>query len=105
MLPFTSLDAATAPGAGAVLDLQRVEKDFTVSTWAVGSPSSVTMTLQGSHDGTHWVNMGNLSVGDMFAAASGFLVRFVRVNLTAISGGTSPAVTATIAVAGDDPSD
>jgi hypothetical protein len=102
MLPFTSLDAATAPGPGAELDLQRVEKDFTIAAWATGSPSSVNLTLQGSHDGTNWVNLtSNVPLGGM-TAAGGFLVRYVRANLTAITGGTSPAITATIAAGGDD---
>jgi hypothetical protein len=102
MLPYLSLDAATAAGPGAVLDLGRVESEFTLAVFTTGSPSTCNVVLQGSHDGENWAGIsGPASVG-LNNSNSGFLVRYVRADCTALSGGTSPTVTATIAAAGGD---
>ena len=103
MLPFTSLDAAGSPGAGAVLDLGRVEGTFTAIVWATGNPTGQPVDLEGSHDGAHWIVLqGGLGAGYVASVNDGPLVRFARANLRYISGGTSPTFTVTIACGGSD---
>jgi hypothetical protein len=102
-LPFKSLDAATAPGPGASRDLEGVSARHTFVTTATGDPTSYGVALEGSHDEVTWFTLQTASglsgtvVRSYPDGATAHLVRFVRVNLTGLSGGTSPTVTATIA--------
>lgn len=63
-----------------------------------GSPTSVSVNLEGSHDNVNWVNLTTYT-----STSSGYVsfdsqvrVRYVRANLTAITGGSSPTITASI---------
>ena len=102
-LPFTSLDAAAATGAGASRDLEALSGHHTMVVSSTGSPSSVSVILEGSHDGSVWVQLGTaVGAGPSVRTVPGdgvleHLVRFVRANLVTLSGGSSPTVTATIA--------
>jgi hypothetical protein len=107
-LPFTSLNAATATGPGASRDLETVGGYHGMIAWSTGSPATAQVTLEGSHDGSNWVILGtgvNATGGpaSLIVPSSstpgnpGLLVRYVRANLTSLSGGSSPTVTATIA--------
>jgi hypothetical protein len=95
-LPFTSLDAATSPGAGSVRDLEGSLFHHTVLVWATGEPSAVRVDFYGSHDGDNWFNFGNTTGAPLSVDR---VVRYVRADLTTLTGGTSPALTATIASA------
>jgi hypothetical protein len=111
-LPFTSLNAATAAGPGASNDLETVSNAHTMVVSCTGSTSPFTANyvLEGSHDGTAWISLVNGSFGagatvsSISTSVGSALVRYVRANLTFISGGTAPTFTATIAskIAEDD---
>lgn len=101
MLPFVSLDAETGTGPGAVRDLETVLTQHRGVGTVSGSPSTLEVHLEGSLDGETWYSMGtSASTGPVFAltafASFACPARFVRANVTAISGGSSPAVTVTI---------
>ena len=98
--PNTSLAAATATGPGVVTDLGVVRTAHALDTTITGSPSAVTVNLEGSLDGTAWVVLATstATAGDV-QTVSGKGVRYVRANLVALTGGTAPTVTALIASA------
>jgi hypothetical protein len=69
----------------------------TVQIVLSGSPSGCTINLDGSLDGSHWNDISGSQTctsNIMFHVVSRS-VRFVRGDLTALSGGTSPTVTVT----------
>lgn len=102
-LPFVSLDAATVAGAGASRDLEDVGSVFGVLMSHTGAPTSVTVVLEGSHDGVIWHRVADspvlLSEGypSTFVTVTDHLFRHVRAYLVTLSGGSSPTVTASIA--------
>ena len=49
-----SLDTATGNGAGTALTLASVLRCHTIIVSYTGTPSSVHVNLEGSHDGTIW---------------------------------------------------
>lgn len=65
------------------------------------------MALEGSHDGSVWCEIGptrcepNVSAAAKITATDP-LVRYVRANILSLSGGTSPAVTVTVASDADE---
>lgn len=103
-VPFTSLNAATTTGAGSSRDLGELADHHTMLFTVTGG-ASWTIVLEGSHDDTHWLSLGQgsgssagpIEVTVPTTALPGTLVRYVRANLTALTGGSSPTVTATIA--------
>jgi len=97
--PYTSLNAATSTGPGAVTDLGVVRSSHTLQTSTTGAPTGVTVTLEGSLAATGpWVTLATSTstTGDV-QSATGKAVRYVRANLTVLTGGTAPTVTALIA--------
>lgn len=102
MLPFNSLDAATATGAGTSKDLEESKSDHFMIVSLTGGPSTISVDLEGSHDGSMWVVLANASTGagaTRTASVVGKPVRYVRANLVELSGGTSPTASVTIASA------
>lgn len=115
ILPFASLTSAAAVGDGAPVDLNGTSNEFTLVAFTSGAPSSFYVELEGSHDGVNWFELG-LYVGASGDATSSEYTntnnngggqpatrvkphaRYLRANLTSLSGGMSPTVTATIAV-------
>lgn len=99
-LPFTSLNAATAVGAGSSRDLEGSFTNHTMVVTATGNPTQVTVALEGSLDGSNWLAIGGgVNCVPPLAIGNSRTVRYVRANLTALVGGTSPTVTAIIASA------
>lgn len=115
ILPFVSLSAAGAAGPGISVDLNGTSNEFTLVTTVTGSPSSVNVNLEGSHDNVNWFGIvSSTSIGSQVVLStevtSGQPVgstpdatykphaRYVRAHLVSLSGGTSPTVTATVAV-------
>jgi hypothetical protein len=99
--PTTSLNAATATGAGPVVDLGVVRSSHTLQTTVTGAPTGVSVNLEGSLAvGGPWAVLANSTstTGDV-QTASGKAVRYVRANLVTLTGGTAPTVTALIASA------
>jgi len=99
-LPFTALNAVTATGAGASRDLEKAFATFDVLLFTTGSPTTVTVVLEGSHDGTNWYQIGNpaITLSTPHQLITGYVFRYVRANLITLTGGSSPTVTATVAV-------
>lgn len=93
-LKYTSLAAATATGAGAQMDASG-SRTYTLDVRTTGSPASFTVALEGTLDGTNWTSIGTTSTTGRTRFADS-PVKTIRANLTALSGGTSPTVTAVI---------
>lgn len=68
---------------------------FTVAVNTTGSPASYSVQLEGSMDNTNWKIIGSAITSDGVSAqtTSNIFYPFVRANLTAVSGGTSPKIT------------
>lgn len=114
ILPFVALNAATSTGPGSSVDLQGVSDAFTLYASATGSPTDWRVYLELSHDGSNWFFAGQVtntsaqytSTKTNFGSVTGSSppvsyvphARYARANLTVLTGGTSPTVTATIAV-------
>lgn len=94
---LTLLDAVTATGAGTAYSLGGLMSNFSiVIVYATAAADVATVKLQGSHDDTNWVDMGN-SV-DVSATTVGFAVankpfQYVRGNLSAYTAGSCTGVT------------
>lgn len=97
-----SLVAATATGAGVALTFDSPRRShFNYQVSWTGSPSSVVVTLEITVDGTNWVTWatftsngttppsGSIQGGDIGP------IMGARLNLTTLSGGSSPTVSAT----------
>lgn len=99
---FTSLNAAAATGAGIANEMFGPRNIHTMQVIVTGAPSAAVVNLEGSADGgTTWgklatfdLTAGNIS-GD-FVTASDASVNRIRANLSTLTGGTSPTVTAII---------
>ncbi|NJP24451.1 hypothetical protein FLW53_09565 [Microbispora sp. SCL1-1] len=68
---------------------------------ASGNPSSALVWLQGSIDGVNWHNLLGLDAAGspklgFVGTSTGVVVRYVRLELSALTGGTSPAVSASL---------
>lgn len=96
MLPFVALDAVAATGPGPTKDLEGVCREFSIVVTATGAPDNVSVVLQGSHDELVWYGIATVPLG-AFSPDPGHFTRYVRANLQALSGGTSPTVRVTIA--------
>ena len=111
--PFVSLDGATTVGPGAALDMEDLFRDFTLCVTTAGMAtanplSSITVELEGSHDGQNWALLeirtvtgsSRTTLHTANKAVTAPLVRYVRANLVALTAGSgSPSVTASVAIA------
>lgn len=94
---LTLLAAVTATGAGTAFDLGTMRDEFSLLAATTGSPT-FSVTFQGSLDGTDWFALGSaISSVTNGTAVTGQIARYVRANLTTLTGGTSPTVTAELA--------
>jgi hypothetical protein len=96
---FSPALAATGPTGFLALGNQTVLALFYVVT---GSPASLSIQLEGSPDGVAAFLLGSAGTstsGGIITLSSLVYVPYLRVNLTALSGGSSPTVTATVAYA------
>ena len=99
MLPFVSLDAVGSTGAGESHDFETAVRDMTMIATCTGSPDSAVVQLQGSHDNESWIGFSSVTLSGVSTVATTTAlhwIRYVRANLTTLSGGSSPTVTATI---------
>lgn len=111
---FQSLKNATGTGAGSILDVSSVVGGVTYKDWALqvvltGSPAAAIVVLEvcldyNPNDPTsgHWTTVATWDV--TAPHASGDIVQqlaklggYARANLTTLTGGTSPTVSAWIA--------
>lgn len=74
---------------------------FALEILVTGSPSGCRVDLQGSIDGTNWLALPcsfNISAGPWYGYFVSTVqpVRYVRLWLTGLTGGSSPTVTASV---------
>ncbi len=103
----TALNSVTTDTTSSITTLSAVRKDVSMQVVLTGSPTGGTITLQGSLDGTTFdpvtgglalFTIGTDTSGNIkFSAAKPFLA--YRVVLAGLTGGTTPHVTAKVAVA------
>jgi hypothetical protein len=99
--PLSSLNAATVTGGGTAYDLGVCHGNWSMAVTVAGGPSGCAVQLQGSLDGTGWYSVGSATSntsGTAVATAANTPARYIRANLTTLTGGTSPTVTALIGV-------
>jgi len=94
------LNGATAIGASTSHSVRMKSRNHTVQVTITGAPTAVTVDLEGSLDNTTFNSLADyvLTAADLTAAAAMFHVvdkpvRYVRVNVTNLVGGTAPTVT------------
>ena len=99
-MAFKFLDAVTTTGASTAKAFSKIVKSHTVQVTVTGSPTAVTVDLEGSLDNitffqldTHPFNNGEIPSGKSMFHVINKPVRFVRLNLTKLTGGTAPTVT------------
>lgn len=69
---------------------------FTFSVTTTGSPTSYSISIQGSVDNVQWTAIpfaGPLTADAQYAVSGSTSWHYLRVNITAVSGGTNPTVT------------
>lgn len=95
------LNAATATGASTTHVVRMKPRNHTVQFTITGAPTAVTMDLEGSLDDTTWISLAShiMTAAELTATAAMFHVvdkpvRYVRLNLTTLTAGTAPTVTA-----------
>ena len=98
----TLLNAATGTGAGGTFKTNTIPDKHTVQVTMGGTvvATAVTVDLEGSLDGTFWQALAShaLDAGEITAEGAIFHVvnapiKYVRANLTTLTGGTAPTVT------------
>jgi hypothetical protein len=97
-----SLNAVTANGPGVPVDFGGGVKDVSIEVTTTGSPTGGTVTLMVSDDGVTYVaTTTTVTVGANPAAAvlSNGAWRYVRTDLSSLTGGTAPTVTAKVMAA------
>lgn len=96
------LDAAAATGASSSVKVGSTPAKHTVHATMGGTvvASAVTVDLEGSLDDATWFTLAShaFSAGEITAEQAMFHVvdkpvRYVRANLTTLTGGTDPTVT------------
>jgi hypothetical protein len=99
-MSFKMLDAVTTTGASQSVPIRKIGVKHTVQATTTGNPTAVTVDLEGSLDNITWFQIATspFTAGEITAQGSMFHVidtpvRYVRVNLTTLLGGTSPTVT------------
>lgn len=126
---FKALDAVTADGVGPILDLQGLATSLSLYVTGTGLEPAMggAIVPQVSVDGVTWAYIANptphlLSMGMTLDEVAGNIgsgpfdsrvqsslsgapqfFRYVRVGLYGLSGGTSPTVTAHVAVGDIEP--
>lgn len=88
--------ALTATGTTTSLATAGNDK-HTLAAIVTGSPTGCSVRLEGSNDGTNYFDLSGAqtcTTSVMFHVVDRPVV-FVRANVTALSGGTAPTVTAT----------
>jgi hypothetical protein len=93
----TSLNAATAAGAGVAVTFDTPKTDVSMQVATTGGPT-FNVDFEVSLDGIHWVaarSFGSPGISNLQGTGA-FPVLSARANLTSLSGGTSPTVTAVV---------
>lgn len=95
------LNAVAATGAGTTHAVRMKPRNHTVQFTITGAPTAVTLDLEGSLDDSTWISLAShiMTAAELIATAAMFHVvdkpvRYVRLNLTTLTAGTTPTVTA-----------
>lgn len=94
----TILDTATATGAGSSWsvpesDWRGVFEDFGWQVVVAGTFSALSVTLEGSIDGTNWTTLDtSTATGGEYRAVVQHPVQFIRANVGTFTGGTSVTI-------------
>jgi hypothetical protein len=94
-----SLNAVTVTGAGSALMFDEPKASHTMFVLTTGSPSTVTVFLEGTPDGVNWFEISSITNTSLLNIGANWPLAGVRANLTVLSGGSSPTVTAWFASA------
>jgi len=94
------LNAATATGPSTSWAVRMKPRNHTVQFTITGAPTAVTVDLEGSLDDSTWISLAShvMSAAELTATQAMFHVvdkpvRYIRTNLTTLTGGTAPTVT------------
>lgn len=85
---LTSLNGASATGAGTAFNLGSTVNSFGVQIVAASGSPTFSVNLQGSLDGTNWFTIGSAITTAGQTYVGNACVPFVRLNTGSISGGT-----------------
>lgn len=97
------LNAATATGAGSVHTVRTRPSQHTIAATLGGDvvATAATVDLEGSLDNSTWFSLDSHAFNAAEITATSAMyhvvnrpVRYVRLNLTTLTGGTNPTVTA-----------
>lgn len=95
----TSLAAVTANGNGTVVDFGSPKRCVTLAISTTGAPTAGTVTLSVSIDGVTFVastTTATVSANPAVSHLQHVAVRYARADLTGLTGGTTPTVTAKV---------
>lgn len=95
----TSLNAVTANGNGTVVDLGSAYSNISFVVSTTGTPTGGTVTLSVSVDNTVFVataTTASVGTNPTTSSLGNVAYRYVRLDLTGLTGGASPTVTAKV---------
>jgi hypothetical protein len=100
-IAFTSLNAVTGTGAGGYPALNMPRSIHSMQVSFTGAPTAVIVNLEATINGTDWrviatFDTGGGSVSGDILTVDEFPCLNVRANLTTLTAGASPTVTACI---------
>lgn len=104
MSAFTSIESTSVEGPGEYRQLQKATAHHTMFVFVDGSPTSVLVVLEGSHDGFRWMSIGSQQAaedGIRTTPATTHLVTYIRARLVLIQGDPDAKVSVSIASADD----
>ncbi|PCJ39130.1 MAG: hypothetical protein COA71_14535 [SAR86 cluster bacterium] len=100
-MAFKLLGAVTSTGVSVSKDLGKVVSHHTVQITTTGDPTAVTVDLEASLDnetfiqiGTHPFPAEDITAGNAMFHVIDKPVQFIQLNLTTLTGGTAPTVSA-----------
>ena len=97
-LSGVSLNAVTAPGAGSAIMFDTPKSVVSLIATATGGPTDIDISLQGTIDGTNWVNLVNSPTGtNKIIGSTDRAVLGIRAFLNNWNGGSTPTFTASVA--------
>lgn len=93
-----SLNAATVTGAGDTVYFDEPKSTVSMQVHVTGSPTFF-VALEGSVDGVNFHQFSGVGVNDGIYSLPDVALVAARANLTSLTGGTAPTVSASIAAA------
>lgn len=86
--------AQTATGVTPALDTNSVMDNHTIQLTTTGAPATCTYDTEASLDGAFWTKIitGTTCTTSISASVADKPYRYIRGNLTALTGGTAPTV-------------